>query len=282
MDHLDTPLFTLGETKVSALSFIVFAVSILGALAVASLLRRAIRRYFRRKGEAAEGTAYALERIISLVAVITGVIVGLENVGIDLTALAAVGAVVSLGVGIGLQGFAQSFVSGLIILFERPIAKGDFVRAGDVVGVVDRISLRATRLITRDRVAVIVPNSEIVGSSCSNLSQPDGRYRARVAVSAAYGSDLELVRRTLLAVAAAQEDVLTDPAPVVFMRDFGESSLDFELAVWLASPEPEPNITSDLRFAIDRAFREQGIQIPFPQRDVHVKGVEGTKARLLA
>lgn len=268
--QLDTGLFKIGDTQVTPMSFVIFLVTIAAAFVLANLARRGIRRYFERKGEG-EGVAYALERMVQIVAITLGILIGLDNVGIDLTAIAALGAMVSVGIGFGLQGVAQNFISGIAILMERPVQKGDFVIVGDTVGEVDEISMRATRIVTRDAVSIIVPNSELMTTRVINMSRPGGHYRARIGVGVAYGSDTELVKNTLLEVARANDAVLKKPQPQVFFKDFGDSSLDFELGVWLKSPEREPVIASELRFAIDRAFRKNAIEIPFPQRDLHIK-----------
>lgn len=268
-DRLRAVLFNIGETRVTTLSLIIFAMTVVAAVVAGSLARRGIRRFFAKRE--AEGVSYALERIVQMFAVVIGVFIGLQNIGIDLTALAAFGAVLSVGIGFGLQGATQNFISGLAVLIERPVQKGDFIVIGDTVGRVESIKMRATRILTRDNVAIIVPNSELMTERVTNMSRPGVSYRLRIAVGVAYGSDTERVRDTLLAVAADHPEVLEDPSPVVFFDDFADSALAFTLGVWLTSPEREPFIASDLRFAIDAAFRDNEIQIPFPQRDLHLK-----------
>jgi small-conductance mechanosensitive channel len=177
----------------------------------------------------------------------------------------------SVGVGFGLQNITQNFISGIILLVERPIQKGDFVVVGEIVGTVIEIEMRATKVLSRDGVAMIVPNSEFISGRVFNQSHPTTRKRVRIAIGVAYGTDTGLVRETLIGIGLAHPEVLNEPAPIVLFTRFGDSSLDFELAVWLDSPEREPIIMSELRFAIDRVFREKRIEIPFPQREVHVK-----------
>jgi len=270
LPYVDEQLFRIGSTNVTPLSVLIFVLTVLIAVAIGRFARRGIHRYFKDK-EQTEGIAYALERMVQLVAVVLGVLIGLQNIGIDLTALAAIGAMLSVGIGFGLQGLAQNFVSGITLLIERPVQKGDFVIIGDTVGRVDEIAMRSTRVLTRDGVAIIVPNHDLLTTRVVNLSRPDRMYRTRIAVGVAYGSDTREVERALLYVASKHPKIIRTPAPVVFFRDFGESSLDFELAVWINSAELEPQIVSDLRFAIDQSFRKRGIEIPFPQRDLHIK-----------
>jgi small-conductance mechanosensitive channel len=225
--------------------------------------------------------AYALGRILQYLVVTFGVLIALDTMGFSLKALAAAGAVLAVGIGFGLQNIAQNFASGIILLIERPVQKGDFVDVGDAVGTVEDIAMRATRILTRDGVQIIVPNSELVSGRVVNRSAPTTLSRARLTVGVAYGSDTERVRSALLAVAAAEPRVLRDPVPSVFFKDFGDSALIFDLAVWIDKPQLELMITSDLRFAIDRAFREAGLVIAFPQRDLHlVSGLEGVVTAL--
>ena len=268
---LDAPLFTLGDHPITTLKIIIFIITLVVAAILGRVVRKAIRRYFGRRGDVSEGAIYALERIAGMLVMAIGVLVGLENVGVDLTALTALGALLSVGIGFGLQGVAQNWVSGLTLLIERPVQRGDFVIVGDTVGVVEAITMRATRIMTRDKVAIIVPNSDFVTGKVVNMTQPDRMYRLRIPVGVAYGSDTAKVKECLLQVASENDDVLEDPAPQVFFVDFGNSSLDFELGVWLNQPAREPDIASALRFRIDAIFRESGVEIPFPQRDLHIR-----------
>jgi small-conductance mechanosensitive channel len=269
---LNTVLFRLSDTNVTPLALLVMVVTILLAILAGRITRRAVSGVLvRRGGKGHEGTAYAVGRIMQYVVVTTGVLVGLENVGVSLKSLAAFSAVVMVGIGFGLQNIAQNFISGIILLVERPVQKGDFIHVGDTVGTVEEIAMRATRVVTRDGIAIIVPNSELIASRVINRSAPTNTARVLVRVGVAYGTDTRLVRQTLMEVADHDHRVLKQPAPHVFFRDFGESAMIFELAVWIDTPQHEFLITSDLRFAIDGAFRRMHIQIPFPQRELHMR-----------
>ncbi len=286
MDQLDAilhrVLLRLSGTEVTPLSLLIFLGTVALAVVLGQLARRAVSRFFlRRGGSAQEGMAYALGRILQYLVVTLGVMMALDTVGFSIKSLAAAGAVVAVGIGFGLQNIAQNFASGIILLIERPVQKGDFINVGDTVGTVEDIAMRATRILTRDGVQIIVPNSELVSGRVVNRSAPTTRSRVRVTVGVAYGSDTERVRRTLLAVAAGDTRVLREPTPTVFFKEFGDSALIFDLAVWIDTPQLEFVITSDLRFAIDRAFREAELVIAFPQRDLHlVSGLEGLVAAL--
>jgi len=280
LNHLEFELFHLGETEVTPLSLIIFTVTILVTLLAARLARAAVGRVFHRQGQVDEGTAYAVGRILQYALIVGGVLLGLENVGVSITAFAALGAILSVGIGFGLQNIAQNFISGLILLIERPVQTGDVLQLHDgLFGRVTEIEMRATRIVTPDGISVLVPNSKLISEDVRNLHAPQRTNRLRVAVGVAYGSDTAKVRESLLSVAEADDRVLTEPAPRVFFQDFGESSLDFELAVWLDDAETRPVVASDLRFAIDAAFREHRITIPFPQRDLHlVSGFDAGRA----
>jgi small-conductance mechanosensitive channel len=181
----------------------------------------------------------------------------------------------SVGIGFGLQNIVNNFVSGLILLFERPIKSGDFVTVGGVEGTVKQISIRSTEIETLDRQNVIVPNSELVSQQVTNWVLHDPHGRLQLLVGVAYGSDVDKVRDVLLDVAQGHPQVLTDgissPRPKVLFREFGDSALIFELRVWIRQIRRRFDVSSEINFGIERAFREAGIEIPFPQRDLHVK-----------
>jgi small-conductance mechanosensitive channel len=271
LKNLHTVLFHLSDAPVTPFSLILFLATLFATFIIARLVRRGIRHFFERKGGESEGIAYAIGRIAQYVVFAIGFVFALDNVGIDLGAFAAVGAVITVGVGFGMQNIASNFISGIILLIERPVQKGDFIVVGETVGTVTAIEMRATKVVSPEGVAIIVPNSELISRYVLNQSSPTTKRRVSVAVGVAYGSDVGVVRETLVALAKGNEQVLEEPAPKVFFKDFGDSALDFELTVWIQRPELAPSITSDLRFAIDAAFREKGIEIPFPQRDLHLR-----------
>jgi len=269
---LNTVLFRLSDTSVTPLSVLLLLLTFFGSVVAGRLTRRAVSSLLMRPGvKGQEGTAYAVARIAQYVVLAAGVLVGLENVGVSFKSLAAFSAVLMVGIGFGLQNIAQNFISGLILLVERPVQKGDFIHVGDTVGTVEEIAMRATRVVTREGIAIIVPNSELIASRVMNRSAPTHTARVHVRVGVAYGSETRHVREVLLEVAARDHRVLTEPSPHVFFKDFGESAMVFELAVWIDAPQLEFIITSDLRFAIDAAFRRHAIGIAFPQRDLHLK-----------
>ncbi|MBA2241736.1 MAG: mechanosensitive ion channel, partial [Chthoniobacterales bacterium] len=170
------------------------------------------------------------------------------------------------------QNIASNFISGLVILAERPITLGDRVEVGDVTGQVEQIRARCTIIRTNDNITMIVPNQKFIEEPVTNWTYGDPRVRFRIPVGVAYGSDIEKVRETLIAVGREHPNALQDPAPNVFLEKFGDNSIDFELVVWSSEMSFRPRrFKSDLNFAIARKFREAGIEIPFPQRDVYIR-----------
>jgi potassium efflux system protein len=284
LDHLkrvlDFHLLTLSSGVVT-LASILIAVSILfSAALIGNVGGRGLRRMLNRRG-LPQGTQFAASKIFGYAVLAVGTMVAFDSMGIRLDALIATSAVVAVGIGFGLQNIAQNFISGLILLVEQPVRKGDFVRVGDALGVVDDIGLRATRIITRDAVAIIVPNSGLVTEKVINHSRPTSNLRVRVPVGVAYGTDTSRVRDILLAVTAATPGTLASPPPEVRFEAFGASSLDFALLLWIADPRTDLKVASDLRFAIDAAFRAAAIEMPFPQTDVHVRsGLEAFAAQV--
>jgi small-conductance mechanosensitive channel len=218
---------------------------------------------------------YAIAQIVSNLVLVVGIFVVLENTGIHLGALTVFAGAVGVGVGFGLQNIASNFISGLVILAERPIAIGDRVEVAGVIGQVELIRARSTVIRTNDNITMIVPNSKFIDSPVTNWTYADPRVRFRIPVGVAYGSDVAKVRETLIAVGHENPNTLHDPGPSVFLSKFGENSMEFELVVWSSEMSHRPSrYRSDLNFAIEQKFREAGIEIPLPQRDLHIR--EGT------
>ncbi|MEY2510064.1 MAG: potassium-dependent mechanosensitive channel [Verrucomicrobiota bacterium] len=215
---------------------------------------------------------YAIAQIVSNLVLVIGIFIVLENTGIHLGALTVFAGAVGVGIGFGLQNIASNFISGLVILAERPITIGDRVEVAGVVGQVQQIRARSTVILTNDNIAMIVPNSKFIDSPVTNWTYGDPRVRFRVPIGVAYGSDVNKVREALIAAGRSNSHVLEDPAPSVFLNKFGESSIDFELVVWSSEMSHRPSrFKSDLNFAIEEKLREAGIAIPFPQRDLHIR-----------
>lgn len=227
------------------------------------------------------GVRDALATGVSYVGYVLAALITFAVVGLDLSNIALIFGALSVGIGFGLQHVVSNFVSGLILLVQRPIKTGDWIVVGDQQGYVRRISVISTEIQTFDAAAVIVPNSTMLSSQVVNWHLHNKLGRVIVQIGVAYDSDPEQVRKVLLAVAEQNGDLLRRPAPQVVFREFGESSLAFELRFFLREIDELLRVSSDLRFAIKKAFTEAGIEIPFPQRDLHIRGA-GPLAKLIA
>jgi small-conductance mechanosensitive channel len=198
-------------------------------------------------------------------------LVVLQVWGIDVRSLALAASVLGVGIGFGLQNIANNFVSGLVISLERPVQPGDFVRVGDLMGTVERIGARSTEIRTVDSISILVPNSRLLDSEVVNWSHGDPLHRLHVPVGVAYGTDTATVRTALLEAVRNHPIVLNDPRPRVELRGFGDSSLNFELLVWSRDPRSQFRLQSDLNWRIEHSLRRHGIEIPYPQRDLHLR-----------
>jgi len=219
------------------------------------------------------GARDAIVTLLGYAGFVIALLVALVMAEVDLTGLALISGALALGIGFGMQEIASNFVSGLVLLFERPIRAGDFVTVGDIHGFVRSIRIRATEIETLDNQNVLVPNSELVSGRVTNWVLRDTYGRVLINVGVAYGSDVEKVRDILERIAREHPEVITDgsaPAPRALFMGFGESSLDFELRIRVKHIERRFSIKSDINFEIDKAFRQAGITIPFPQRDLHI------------
>src|SRR6185437_13004848 len=196
---------------------------------------------------------YAISQVISNIVLVVGIFIVLENTGIHLAALTVFAGAVGVGVGFGLQNIASNFISGLVILAERPITIGDRVEAAGIVGSVQHIRARSTVIVTSDNIAMIVPNSKFIDSPVTNWTYGDPRVRFRIPVGVAYGSDIDKVRAALVAAGKENQHTLSDPEPSVFFEKFGDNAIEFELVVWSSEMSYRPRrYRSDLNFAIEK------------------------------
>lgn len=203
-----------------------------------------------------------------------GAITGLNALGIDLSSLAVFSGALGIGLGLGFQPIVKNFASGLILLVEQPVKVGDRVQVDDLRGDIVHIESRATWIRTNDNVVMIVPNSEFIEGRVTNWTANDRNVRINVPLGVSYGSDPERVRSVLQRVGADHPDVLDEPPPDVIFTGFGDSSLDFELRVWTNRHVTTPKIiASDLYFGLFAALKNEGIEIPFPQRDLQLRSV---------
>jgi len=218
------------------------------------------------------GLQYAIAQIVSNVVLIVGIFIVLDNAGVHLGTLTVFAGAVGVGVGFGLQNIASNFISGLVILAERPITVGDRVEVAGIAGQVQHIRARSTVILTNDNIAMIVPNTKFIDSTVTNWTYGDPRVRFRMPVGVAYGSDVSKVREALIAAAREHPSALTNPEPDAFLDKFGASTIDFELVVWSREMSHRPRrFKSYLNYLIEKHLRDAGIEIPNPQRDLHIR-----------
>lgn len=268
---LNYTLFSVKQTPVTLASIFIFILLLVGFAVLSKIIGKVILRKFFSRLQVEEGISYSLTRITQYVIMITGVIVSLQFVGIDLSGLVVIFGLLSVGIGFGLQNITSNFVSGLVLLIERPIRVGDRVTVGDTLGDVMEINIRSTTIRTLTNIAIIIPNSEFTSSQVINWSHGDPRVRLDLPIGVSYNSDLGAVLRSLREVADENNEVLKDPAPEINFTGFGDSSWDLELRAWLESPKNYQKVRSDLNCAIVKKFRDNNVEIPFPQRDLHLR-----------
>ena len=266
--------FTVGSLTIIPARVALAILSLTLVLTVSGWIRTRMERSWLAKTRMDRGAREALVTISGYIGAATAILLALAVAGVDFGSLAIIAGALSVGIGFGLQNIVNNFVSGLILLFERPIKTGDWVVVGDTQGYVKRISIRSTQIQTFDQADVIVPNSDLISNQVTNWMLRDPRGRIIVPMGVAYGSDTEQVREIMLKVAEEHPLVINNEplleAKVLF-RGFGDSSLNFELRCFIHYIDQLIQVTSDLNFAIDKAFREHGISIPFPQRDLHIR-----------
>ncbi len=271
------PLFNLGEGSISLATIIYFLSAFIVLSYVSKRVRRLIVERVLNKTQMEQGVRASIGTVIRFVILAIGTVIIIQSAGIDLSALSLIAGALGVGIGFGLQNITDNFISGIIILFEKPIKVGDRIEVGDVHGDVMNISFRATEVRTNDNIIVIVPNSEFISSRVINWSHNDRNIRFRIPVGVSYKEDPEKVKKILLEVAESNPHILKNPPPYVFFDEYADSSINFKLAVWTTTHTDKPPVLkSELYFEIFRRFKEEGIEIPFPQRDIHIINPKST------
>ncbi len=274
---LAEPLFTLNGSAVTATGLIRALLIFLFAMLLSRLLRRLLSRFSQRQKGVNEAVVYTVGRVSHYFILTVGFFLAASSLGINLSNLAIIAGALGVGVGMGLQNVVNNFVSGLILLFERSLKVGDFVElSSGVMGTVREISIRSTLITTNDNVDIVIPNSEFISSSVTNWTMKDASCRLRIPFGVAYGSDKELVRKAVLEAAQRVRlhvSNLPQRRPQVWLVNFGESSLDFELVIWLTpkSVRHPERVNAAYLWEIENSLTKYGIEIPFPQRDLHLR-----------
>ncbi|MEX0769737.1 MAG: mechanosensitive ion channel domain-containing protein [Balneolaceae bacterium] len=271
LELLNTTLFQLQQTPVTLISMVIFILFLVATILIAGFVRKTLQNNFLPRFDIDGGLRYTLSRVTYYIIITIGILVSFQFVGIDLSSLAVIFGLLSVGIGFGLQNITNNFISGLIVLFERPISVGDRVDVGGIEGDVLEINIRSTKIRTMNNISIIVPNQEFVGSRVINYSHGDPTYRLDLEVGVSYGSDLDTVLKALKEVGDDHPKVMKNPAPRVHLIGFGDSSWDMELWVWVPDVKEYRSIRNELNQSIVRKFAEYNITIPFPQRDLHVR-----------
>jgi len=271
--YKDFVLFKIQDVGITASHLIVAVVAVLLSFVLSRIIRSTLSKHLFKKLEIDEGLEYALLRFVHYVVLVIGAYIGLKTVNIPLGALVGLFAIIGVGIGFGMQNLASNFISGIILLLERPVKVGDRLAVNDVWGDVKRINLRTTLIETPDNIAIIVPNSKLLENEVTNYSYGDRKIRLKIPVGIAYGSDCEKVSQLLLQVAMENQLIMDTPPPRIRFSEFGDSSLNFILLCWIPDVGEKYNVVSDVNFGIEKKFRENGIEIPFPQRDLHIRSV---------
>jgi potassium-dependent mechanosensitive channel len=227
------------------------------------------------RGELDRGARDAITKLLHYFLVLVGFLLGISVLGIDLKSFVVLGGALGIGLGFGLQAIVNNFISGLILLFERPVKVGDMVEVDKESGRVKKIGLRSTIIETFDRAELIVPNSHLISGNVTNWTLTSRMARLKIPVGVAYGTPLELVLKALTAAAETNARVLRDPPPLAIFAHFGDSSLECELQVWIPDVKDMLLARSEIGQEIDRRFRQAGIEIAFPQRVVHLRSAKG-------
>jgi small-conductance mechanosensitive channel len=263
--------FSVGSISISITGILAGIVVFIVGFWLTKLFQRWLDRDVLERSRVDAGVRNSVRTGIGYVGVTLAALVGVAAAGIDLSQLALVAGALSLGIGFGLQNIVSNFVSGLILLAERPFKVGDWIEAGGISGTVKAINVRATEIETFQRKSVILPNSDLINASVGNWTHHNTLGRVEVAVGVSYNSDPNQVREILMSIAEDHPRVLSNPEPYVVFVNFGESSLDFDLRVYLADINFMLTVGTEIRFAIHERFKAAGIEIPFPQRDVNLR-----------
>ncbi|WP_258105551.1 mechanosensitive ion channel family protein [Marinoscillum sp. MHG1-6] len=265
------PLFNLGEGAISMGTILYFAIAFFLLSFISKKLRRILVENVLTRTQLEPGVRASIGTVLRFLVIVIGSVIIIQTAGIDLSALSILAGALGVGIGFGLQNITDNFISGIIILFEKPIKVGDRIEVGDVQGDVMNISFRATEIRTNDNITIIVPNSEFISSQVINWSHNDRNIRFRIPVGVSYKEDPAKIKKILLAVAKDNPHVLDNPESTVLFDEYGDSSINFYLAVWTTTHTDKPRVLkSELYFEIFKRFGEEGVEIPFPQRDIHI------------
>lgn len=280
----DQNLFTVGETEIKVSQIVIAILVIVVGLVLSKLLTRILRNRLVHKFKLNASAALAVEKLAFYLLAIVVVLIGMQTVQIPVTVFTVMGGAVAIGVGFGAQNLFNNFISGLILLFERPIRLGDLIEVDGEIAEVREIAGRCTHVRRSDGVDVMVPNSILLENNVVNWTRRDRMIRTSVSVGVAYGSPTRRVAELIGEAVEAHDKVAQHPAPIILFTEFGDNALAFEVHFWAEVRQfmDLRVVRSDLRFAIDDLFREAGITIAFPQRDVHLDTIKPLEVKVVS
>ena len=264
-------LFVLNQTKVTVSSIVLFILVLIAFFLFSKVFTKFVFNKLLTRLNVEKGLHFTFSRVAHYLIMVIGTVVAFQFIGLNLSGLAVIFGFLSVGIGFGLQNITSNFISGLILLFERPIKIGDRITVGETEGDVIAINMRSTTIQSLNNISIIVPNSEFISSQVINWSHGDLKVRLDVEVGVSYNSDLDTVINALNEVAKNNNYVLRKPKPEVIFDNFGDSSWNLQLRVWLKDPYKYYQIRSSVNCDIVRKFQDYKIEIPFPQRDLHVR-----------
>lgn len=268
--------FSIGSITISFSDIFIGLTLFFIGIVITKLFKNWLNKTVLPKTKLDSGVRDSMSAGVSYVGIAIAAIIGVTSAGLDLSNFALVAGALSLGIGFGLQNIVSNFVSGLILLIERPIKVGDWIEAGNAAGFVKKISVRATEIETFNNQSIMLPNSELINNQVGNWTHKNKGGRIDLPVGVSYGANPKLVQKILYDIAEAHPKVLKNPEPFVFFEGFGESSFDFQLRFFISDITNQPFVSTDIRFAICEEFKKEKIEIPFPQRDLHVRSIDNT------
>jgi small-conductance mechanosensitive channel len=279
-EKLDSLALVIGQQRYSLAGVLVFVIAAVAIYVAARLTFWLIRRGIRRTRRLGVGQQLLAEKIAGIVIIVVAVMIGIDLIGFDLSALTVFSGAAGLAIGFGLQKTFGNLIAGLILLMDRSVKPGDVIVVGEHFGAINKIGVRAVSVITRDGKEHLIPNELLMTEPVENWSYSSRNVRVQIPVGVSYGSDLGQVEQILLECAKTSGRVLQQPQPTVWLKEFGDSSVNFEIQVWIADPEEGVgNVRSDVLKAVWRAFKENKVEIPFPQRDLHVRSMPAFEAK---
>jgi len=265
----------IGGTKITIINIAYLIIFLIFFTFLSKVIKKALQNRVLPRTRLDVGARASFVNVVIYTFWILAIYTGINILGINLSSLAFMAGALGIGIGFGLQNIVNNFMSGIILLFDPSIQVGDMIQIGEDWGTVNRINIRTTIVQTFDNASLIIPNSQMLSNKVTNWSFKDPKVRRQVDVGVAYGSDVQKVRNILLKIVSDMPEIMDDPAPRVDFRDFADSALIFRVRFWISSPDYWLTAPTELRFRIDEEFKKNGIEIAFPQQDIHIRSASG-------